>query len=64
MKISIAIPDSSLSDESTQKEKSNKISKIARSCAIFQVDEIFIYHENLGEKSDSKLFQLGSLSHS
>ena len=55
MKISIAIPDSSLSDEINQKEKSAKISKIARACAIFQIDEIFIYHETLGEKSDALL---------
>jgi len=53
--ISIAIPDSSLSDEITQKEKSSKISKIARICAIFQIDEIFIYHETFGEKSDAIL---------
>jgi len=55
MKISIAIPDSTLSDEITQKEKSSKISQIARACAIFQIDEIFIYHEIMGEKSDAKL---------
>ena len=55
MKISIAIPDSSLSDEITQKEKTAKISKRARACAIFRVDEIFIYHETFGEKSDSIL---------
>lgn len=55
MKISIAIPDSSLSDEITQKEKSAKTSKIARVCAIFQIDEIFIYHETFGEKSDAIL---------
>jgi len=55
LKISIAIPDSSLSDEINQKEKSAKISKIARACAIFQIDEIFIYHETLGEKSDALL---------
>jgi predicted SPOUT superfamily RNA methylase MTH1 len=55
MKVSIAIPDSALSDEITQKEKSSKISQIARACAIFQIDEIFIYHEILGEKSDAQL---------
>ena len=55
MTISIAIPDSSLSDEITQKEKSAKISKIARMCAIFQIDEIFVYHETLGEKDDALL---------
>ncbi len=55
MTISIAIPDSSLSDEITQKEKSAKISKIARACAIFQIVEIFIYHETFGEKNDAIL---------
>lgn len=55
MTISIAIPDSSLSDEITQKEKSAKISKIARMCAIFQIDEIFVYHETLGDKNDALL---------
>ena len=55
MKISIAIPDSSLSDENTLKDKSNKISKIARACAIFQINEIFIYHETFGKKSDAQL---------
>ena len=55
MKISIAIPDSSLSDEITQKEKSAKISKIARACAIFQIDEIYIFHETFGEKDDALL---------
>lgn len=55
MTLSIAIPDSSLSDEINQKEKSAKISKIARICAIFQIDEIFVYHETLGEKDDALL---------
>ena len=55
MKISIAVPDSSLSDEITQREKSSKISRIARACAIFQIDEVFIYHETMGEKSDAIL---------
>lgn len=55
MNISIAIPDSSLSDEITQKEKSSKISRIARACAIFRVSEIFIYHETMGEKDDALL---------
>lgn len=55
MTLSIALPDSSLSDEITQKEKSAKVSKIARACAIFQIDEVFIYHETMGEKSDALL---------
>lgn len=55
MKISIAIPDSALKDESTLLGKSQKISIIARACAIFQVDEIYIYHESQGDKGDSIL---------
>ena len=55
MKISIAIPDASWADEITQKEKSAKISKIARACAIFQIDEIYIFHETFGEKNDEIL---------
>ena len=55
MKISIALPDSSLSDESTQKDKSNKISKLARACSIFQISEILIYHESSGNSNDVRL---------
>ena len=55
LKTSIAIPDSALIDESTQLNKSRKISIIARACAIFQVEEIFIYHERHGDNKDTKL---------
>ena len=51
MKISIAIPDSCLSDESTQLNKSRKISNIARAASIFRVDTIFVYNDN-AEKND------------
>ena len=54
MKLSIAIPDSCLVDESTNLDKSRKISLIARTCAIFEIDAIFVYHEN-GTKEDLKL---------
>ena len=58
LKTSIAIPDSALIDESTQLNKSRKISIIARACAIFQVEEIFIYHERHGDNKDAKLLSI------
>lgn len=54
LNISIAIPNSSLSDESTQLDKSRKISLIARACAIFEIDTIYVYHEG-GSKSETSL---------
>lgn len=45
MRISIAIPDTSLADKPTRLEKSGKISGIARACAIFGVGTIYIYHD-------------------
>ena len=54
MTISIAIPDSSLSDELTKLDKSRKISAIARSCAIFKVDTIYVYNES-NDKDDNRL---------
>ena len=41
----IAIPDSSLLDEQTKRDKSIKISQIARACSIFRVKTIYIYHD-------------------
>ncbi len=55
MRISIVIPSSSLVDETTLINKTRKISQIARSCAIFQVDTIYIYHENIKFNNDYKL---------
>lgn len=54
MNISIAIPNSSLSDESTQLDKSRKISLIARACAIFETNTVYVYHES-ENKSDTSL---------
>lgn len=54
MNISIAIPDSSLSDDKTKLDKSRKISEIARACAIFKINAIFIYNEN-NDKNDAHL---------
>ena len=55
MDLSIAIPDSSLQDESTHLYKTRKVSIIARACAIFKVNQIFIYKDKNGNKHDSML---------
>lgn len=57
MKTSIAIPDSSIKDELTQLGKSMKISLIARACAIFRVQTIYIYHESSGSEQDRSLLR-------
>ena len=55
MSLSIAIPDSSLLDESTILFKTKKISMIARTCAIFKINQIFIYQDEKENKNDSAL---------
>ncbi len=57
MKISVAIPDSSLIDESTLLGKSLKISFIARACAIFKVQTLYLYHESSGNERDRILLR-------
>ena len=42
-RISVAIPDSSLSDEKGLREKTLKIGKFARAFSIFGVEKIVIY---------------------
>ena len=58
MNLSIAIPDSALQDESTQLYKTKKASIIARSCAIFKINQIFIYKDKSENKSDSMLLSI------
>ena len=55
MDLSIAIPDSSLQDESTNLYKTKKASIIARACAIFKINQIFIYKDKNINKNDSAL---------
>ena len=55
MDLSIAIPDSSLQDESVTLHKTKKVSMIARACAIFKINQIFIYQDGKGNKNDSVL---------
>jgi predicted SPOUT superfamily RNA methylase MTH1 len=55
----IAIPDSSLSDEQTKRDKSIKIAQFARACSIFRVKRVYIYHDSLShfEKDDPHLLK-------
>lgn len=55
MKTAIAIPDSSLMDESTKLEKTRKISVIARICSIFCINEILIYRAGDADNPDRSL---------
>ncbi len=57
MNLSIAIPDSALSDESLKVDKTRKISVIARACAIFKINTIYIYQDG-SNKEDRNLMLL------
>jgi len=57
LNISIAIPDSSLSEEPSQLDKTMKIFQLARACAIFQVKTIYIYKEAGGSERDRSLIR-------
>lgn len=54
LNLSIAIPDSSLSDEDKKLDKTRKISEIARACAIFKIKTIYIYQDG-NNKEDRNL---------
>jgi len=58
LNLSIAIPDSTLLDESTILFKTKKISMIARTCAIFKINQIFIYQDEKGNKNDLALLSM------
>ena len=55
----ITLPDSSLSDEQTKRDKSIKIAQFARACSIFRVKRVYIYHDSLShfEKDDMDLLR-------
>jgi hypothetical protein len=57
LNLSIAIPDSALSDESLKVDKTRKISEIARACAIFKINTIYIYQDG-SNKEDRNLMLL------
>ncbi len=45
VRLSVAIPDSALSDRSTKLDKSRKASQIARCAAIFGVEQVVVYRD-------------------
>jgi predicted SPOUT superfamily RNA methylase MTH1 len=49
VRLSIAIPDSALSDEDSKRDKSIKVSQFARACSVFRVSTIHIYHDRTTE---------------
>jgi Uncharacterized conserved protein len=57
--LSIAIPDSCLIESQTILDKSYKISQISRSCSIFRINKIMIYHDRSvkAEKIDRKILK-------
>ena len=55
MKLSIAIPESSLSDESLKIDKTRKISVLARACSIFKIETIYIYQDGNNYRQDGNL---------
>ena len=54
LKLSVAIPKSALADESLKIDKTRKISVLARACAIFKIDTIYVYQEG-NNKTDGAL---------
>ncbi|HEY7695527.1 MAG TPA: RNA methyltransferase [Nitrososphaeraceae archaeon] len=57
--LSIAIPDSCLTDSQSILDKSFKISQISRACSIFCVNKIIVYHDKSlkTEKMDKKILR-------
>ncbi|MEC7711363.1 MAG: putative RNA uridine N3 methyltransferase [Thermoproteota archaeon] len=58
MKLSIAIPDSSLKDEKKHENKTRKIFQIARAAGVFQINNIIIYKDGREFENDSKLLSM------
>jgi methyltransferase len=58
--ISVAIPDSCLSDEQTLRDKTLKLSQIARASSIFRVKNIYLYQDRdtQAKKADRRLIKL------
>jgi methyltransferase len=58
LKVSIAIPDSSLIEEPSPLGQALKISEIARACSVFRVNTIYLYHEADGRDRDRSLLRI------
>ena len=55
MKLSVAIPESALSDDSLKIDKTRKISVLARACSMFKIDTIYVYQDGGNNKQDGNL---------
>jgi len=58
LKLSVAIPESALSDESLKIDKTRKISILARACSIFKIDTIYVYQEGDSKQDGSLLVMI------
>ena len=58
MKLSVAIPESALSDDSLKIDKTRKISVLARACSIFQIDAIYVYQDGNNKQDGSLLVMI------
>ena len=58
MKLSVAIPESALADESLKIDKTRKISVLARACSIFKIDTIYVYQEGNNKQDGSLLVMI------
>ena len=56
-RISVAIPSSALSDESLKADKTRKVSVLARACAIFGTETIYVYRDG-GRGGDGALLAM------
>ncbi len=58
MKLSVAIPESALSDDSLKIDKTRKISVLARACSIFRVETIYVYQDGDNKQDGSLLVMI------
>lgn len=58
MKLSVAIPESSLSDDSLKIDKTRKISVLARACSIFKIETIYVYQDGDNKQDGSLLVMI------
>jgi len=58
LKLSVAIPESALSDDSLKIDKTRKISVLARACSIFKIETIYVYQDGNNKQDGSLLVMI------
>jgi len=58
LKLSVAIPESALSDDSLKIDKTRKISVLARACSIFKIETIYVYQDGDNKQDGSLLVMI------